>query len=259
MPELPEAETLKRQLMQVVLGEEILKTCVLDEKLNPFYLEGRTVVSISRRGKGIYMGLDDGTSVSLRLRMTGRLLWQKEGALRLPHTRFTADFRRGRLDLIDPRRFATLTLEKTGDNIPGEAMHPLENFSARSISEIAGKRKLPVKAFLMDQRFIAGIGNIYACEILYAASISPLRQAFALSFREWRLIADAAVAILNKAVECRGTTVSDGRDLFGQRGEYQNYLKVYGRKGTLCPRCGSIIERLKLSGRGTYFCPACQR
>ncbi len=259
MPELPEAETLKRQLMEVVLGEEILKTCVLDEKLNPFYLEGRTVVSISRKGKGIYLGLDDGTSVGLRLRMTGRLLWQKEGALRLPHTRFIADFRRGRLDLIDPRRFATLTLEKINHDIPGKAMDPLLNLSFRIISAIAGKRKLPVKSFLMDQRFIAGIGNIYACEILYAASVSPLRQACGLSSQEWALIADAAAAILNKAVECRGTTVSDWRDLFGQKGEYQDYLKVYGRKGTPCPRCGSFIERLKLAGRGTYFCPACQK
>lgn len=259
MPELPEVETLKRQLIQVISGAKILKASILDEKLGPAVnLAGRIVAFLSRKNKGLHIGLDDGSILLLHLRVTGRLLWQEDGALQLPHTRFSVTFNRGRLDLIDPRRFATMKVEKEYIDSHTEAVDPLDGFSARLIGETGRKKKLPIKSFLMDQRFIAGIGNIYACEILYAASVSPLRKTCDISPQEWKLLSDSATAILNKAIACRGTTVSDWRDLFGQKGEYQDCLKVYGRKGAPCPRCGAAIERLKLGGRGTYFCPLCQ-
>ena len=258
MPELPEVETLKRQLSRLISGAEILKIIIYDEKLSCPALAGREIVSISRMCKGLYFALDDGSSIILHLRMTGRLLWQPGSASQLPHTRFSITLNNGRLDLIDPRRFATLRIEQGPKEFPTEAMDPLEDMPAHLIAEIGRKRKLPIKSFLMDQRFIAGIGNIYACEILHAASVSPLRRTCDISEEEWIRLADSAKAILNRAIECRGTTVSDWRDLFDQKGEYQNFLKVYGRKGEPCPNCGAAIERVKLAGRGTYFCPSCQ-
>ena len=259
MPELPEVEILKRQLIQVISGAKILKTSILDEKLgHPVNLAGRTIAFLSRKSKGLHIGLDDGNTLLLHLRMTGRLLWQKDSALQLPHTRFSITFSHGRLDLIDPRRFATLKVEKEQIGSHTEAMDPLNGFSACLIGETGRKKKLSIKSFLVNQRFIAGIGNIYACEILHAAKLSPLRKTCDISPHELALLADSATAILSKAIACRGTTVSDWRDLFGQKGEYQDCLKVYGRKGEPCPRCGAAIERLKLAGRGTYFCPACQ-
>jgi formamidopyrimidine-DNA glycosylase len=111
----------------------------------------------------------------------------------------------------------------------------------------------------MDQKVIAGIGNIYACEILHRAAINPLREACSLSRDDWRDVTKAAEAVLTRAVECRGTSISDWRDLFGQPGLFQHELAAYGREGDPCPRCGKIIVRRRLSGRGTWFCPSCQR
>lgn len=259
MPELPEVETLKLQLRQVISGAKIIQATMLDEKLSlPSCLVGRTVVSLARVGKGLCIGLDDGSAVLLHLRMTGRLLWQNDHPFAQPHTRFSIIFDRGWLDLIDPRRFATLRVKKK-DDCHTAAADLQENSSVSLMAEKGKIRKLPIKSFLMDQRFVAGIGNIYACEILYAASISPLRRTCDVTLSEWQVLVDRAKAILHQAIACRGTTVSDWRDLFGQKGEYQNYLKVYRRKGEPCFRCGAAIERLKVAGRGTYYCPSCQK
>jgi len=111
----------------------------------------------------------------------------------------------------------------------------------------------------MDQRLIAGIGNIYACEILFAAGIDPRRLACSLATAEWRKVAKTAAAILRRAVACRGTTVSDWRDLFGCSGTNQDHLEVYSRHGAPCRRCGGSIERINQGGRGTWFCPICQK
>jgi formamidopyrimidine-DNA glycosylase len=111
----------------------------------------------------------------------------------------------------------------------------------------------------MDQRLIAGIGNIYACEILFTAGIDPRQPSSGLSPAEWRKVAKISVAILERAVACRGTTVSDWRDLFGCSGTNQNHLTVYARQGETCRRCGGKIERITQGGRGTWFCPSCQQ
>ena len=110
----------------------------------------------------------------------------------------------------------------------------------------------------MDQRFVAGVGNIYASEILYAAQIHPLRPLSRLSQEEWDQIMMSAREILTEAIRYRGTTISDWRDLYGRPGEYQKRLKVYGKEGEPCPRCGTSIRRIVVAGRGTYFCPRCQ-
>jgi formamidopyrimidine-DNA glycosylase len=167
-------------------------------------------------------------------------------------------FSSGMLVLIDPRRFATFDVRPAGISplLPDD---PMEGLPVRRLREIAGKRRCPVKSFLMDQRIIAGIGNIYACEILFVAGIDPRRPACSLTAAEWRRVAKATSAILRRAVTCRGTTVSDWRDLFGRSGTNQDHLEVYSRKGKPCRRCGGNIERIAQGGRGTWMCPMCQR
>jgi formamidopyrimidine-DNA glycosylase len=285
MPELPEVETLCRQLNEILPGEEILAVEVLDpllEMTEGERLAGRKIERVYRQGKYIRIetgkggqppGIsepekcrgkskqgrpDERLTAALHLRMTGRLFWQTDGAPTPPYTRLVISFAAGRLVLIDPRRFATFCAQPQ-EATPALVENPLEGLPPHRLKKTAEKRRLPVKSFLMDQRFVAGIGNIYACEILYNAGIDPRRQAGSLSAAEWHKVRKAAAVILPRAVECRGTTVSDWRDLFGMSGENQNHLEVYSREGKPCRNCGGMIERTKIGGRGTWFCPSCQK
>ncbi len=285
MPELPEAETLCRQLKKVVLNKSVRDIKIFDTKLAMIgEVVGRKITDVTRRGKALEIHLGRKCSLGLlpddnilmrtprhsagelhnkkilvlHLRMTGRLLWQNDRQDLPAHSRFAIVFSKGRLVCIDPRRFATLGVR---DPHPGGVVtdDPLQSFSADKLVELSRNRRLPVKSFLMDQRSIPGIGNIYACEILYKASVNPWRKACSLSIREWEDIAEAAKRVLKEAVDCRGTTISDWRDLFGRSGEYQHMLNVYARNGRPCPECHGMIQRERLSGRGTYFCPSCQK
>ena len=259
MPELPEVETLCRQLRRTIVDREILSMEILDPRLGAVDgLTGRKITAVTRQGKAVEIKLDDDARLLLHLRMTGKMEWQSASRALSPHTRFIIEFSHGRLLLIDPRRFATLVITADGSS-QAFVKDPLHDFRIEELHKIARVKKLPVKSFLMDQRRIAGIGNIYACEILHEVSMSPWRPVCGVSLREWRKIERATKEILEKAITCRGTTVSDWRDLFGQKGEYQHELKVYDREGLPCLRCRGIIQRLRLSGRGTYFCPTCQR
>lgn len=259
MPELPEVETLCMQLGEVIFGRVIRNIEIIDPKLQPVSeAEGRYVSAVSRRGKFLHIFLDNDRTVVMHLRMTGRLLWQDRHQDMPRHARFLIAFEEGRIVCIDPRRFATLTME--GAELGTALIHdPLQECPAHLLEEIGRNRKLPVKSFLMDQRIIAGIGNIYACEILYEASVAPWRKACSVSLREWERVEAATKRILEKAVACRGTSISDWRDLFGRKGEYQHELKVYGRGGRPCLRCRRVILRERLGGRGTCYCPHCQK
>jgi formamidopyrimidine-DNA glycosylase len=264
MPELPEVETLCRQLKKVILGEVIEDVKIIDPKLEMISdAIGKCITAVTRRGKALEIHIDSDKAVVLHLRMTGRLLWQDDRQVPPPHSRFMICFAKGSLVCIDPRRFATLRIDfkplprHSRDGVVIE--DPLHRFPADRLEEMARIRKLPVKSFLMDQRVILGIGNIYACELLYEASVHPWRKVCSLSIREWENIERATAVILKKAVACRGTTVSDWRDLFGVSGEYQHELKVYARNGYPCQRCSGVIGRERLGGRGTYFCPSCQK
>ncbi len=285
MPELPEVETLCRQLNAILPGKKVLAVEIHDPRLGKSEgggLTGCTIEAVYRRGKYICIEIskrgrfsdisesekrsgkvkkipaDKGFTVEMHLRMTGRLLWQTSGTVLPPYTRLVIAFSAGKLLLIDPRRFATFHVRREAVALPPLA-NPLEGLPARRLGEIAGMRRLPVKSFLMDQRFIAGIGNIYACEILHHACVDPRRPSGGLSANEWRKVEQAAAVIFPRAVACRGTTVSDWRDLFGISGENQEHLEVYSREGEACRRCGRKIECTKISGRGTWFCPTCQK
>ena len=259
MPELPEVETLCRQLRQVVLGRQILEMEVIDAKIGLFpEAIGRRITAVHRLGKSLGMVLDSGRALRLHLRMSGRLLWRTDYHLPLPHMRFMLGFEEGWLLCIDPRRFATLSWASPS-RCPRPPAYPLLKGDLPRISALAARRRVAVKAFLLDQTVMAGIGNIYACEILHAAAIEPECRACDLTPMQWERLAAVTASILKKAVRARGTSISDWHDLFGNKGENQRFLKVYGRRGEACPRCGASIERKSLGGRGTFYCPSCQR
>lgn len=257
MPELPEVETLCRQLQKKIIGKKILSSEVYDSKLAHVKdLQGSTIVAVRRNGKTIEIILDDGNSVLIHLRMTGRLFWQEKSD-RPKHSRWRISLGSGNLYLVDPRRFATITV------LPTKA-HPAANdlmlgFEQQPFITKHGMRKTKVKNLIMDQKAVAGIGNIYACEILHAAGIHPERMAATLLNKDWKKIFEKTKRILKKAIEKRGTSVSDWRDLYGQQGENQFELKAYGREGEKCIKCGGTIVRIKQGGRSTFFCPICQK
>ncbi|MDI9570561.1 MAG: DNA-formamidopyrimidine glycosylase family protein [Pseudomonadota bacterium] len=258
MPELPEIETLIRQLGNVLAGERVRAVRIFDEKLDPLPdAIDRGVRAVRRAGKGVEIDLG-GPAIHIHLRMSGRLHWRSPGDIIPPHARFGIVFEAGEVLCIDPRRFATLTWHWAPAALRKQTANLLAGLDIPDIRARARGRRLPVKAFLLDQQAMPGMGNIYACEILFAAAVSPWRRAGEVTTIEWERIAAAAARILREAVYCRGTSISDWRDLFGRPGEYQRRLRVYGREGKTCYRCPARIERRKLGGRGTYYCPGCQ-
>ena len=257
MPELPEVETLCRQLSETVKGKRIIKTEIFDSKLAGIgEISGRLIRNVQRSGKTIELILDDSRCVTIHLRMTGRLFWNPRPE-RLPHTRWRMSLAQGHVDLVDPRRFATIRVGKTAGGMA--AIDLMHKFDEHAFLEKHARRKVNVKVLLMDPKVIAGIGNIYACEILHQAGIAPTRQASAIPRAKWKEILRRGRRILKKGIERRGTSISDWRDLYGCPGENQRELKAYGRKGKTCSICGGVIRRMKQGGRSTFYCPDCQK
>ncbi|MEN6620186.1 MAG: bifunctional DNA-formamidopyrimidine glycosylase/DNA-(apurinic or apyrimidinic site) lyase [Smithella sp.] len=258
MPELPEVETMSRQLQKHISGKEITGMDIYDSKLAHIKnLTGIIITDVKRNGKAIQIILDNGESVLIHLRMTGRLLWQKESE-KPRYSRWHLSLSNCNIYLVDPRRFATVKVLPT-NSIPSANDIMQGGFDEKAFIEKQGRRIINIKNLLMDQKAIAGIGNIYACEILHAACINPERTATSITDKEWKRIFSKSRSILEKATEKRGTSISDWRDLYGLEGENQFVLKVYGREGKKCFRCGGTIVRIKQGGRSTYYCPNCQK
>jgi len=257
MPELPEVETLCRQLKKKICGREVLNNEVFDKKLVPVNrIRDSKVVDVSRRGKTIAIGLDDGRTIIIHLRMTGRLLWQT--VCDVPkYARWRLSLDNGEVFLIDPRRFATVKVSKEPESRNNREI--FGDFNLRMFVELHGQRRTKIKSLLMDQNVINGIGNIYACEILHRSGIHPAREAASLSKADWKRLLHQTRAVLGKAIKKRGTSISDWRDLYGRKGENQNELTCYGKADSTCPFCGEPIRRVKQAGRGTYFCRICQK
>ncbi len=257
MPELPEVETLCRQLQKKIAGKKIAAAEVYDSKLaHVRNIKKRTIVAVRRSGKTIEIILDDGHSVLIHLRMTGRLLWQAEADKPI-HSRWHISLDKGDLYLVDPRRFATIEVLPTQASPTGNDI--LHDFDWQAFIAKHGKRRTKVKNLIMDQKAVTGIGNIYACEILHAAGVHPEKMAVTLTNKDWQKIFGKAQQILKKAIDKRGTSISDWRDLYGLKGENQFELKAYGREGRPCVKCGSKIVRIKQGGRSTFYCPICQQ
>lgn len=257
MPELPEVETLCRQLDATIRGAALVAIVVYDRKLcsNDARI-GKKVLGARRRGKEILIFLRQGPILRIHLRMSGRLLWKNDGQ-EPPHTRCKFVFDGGSLHFVDPRRFGTLAACRNLEDLPA-VPDPLGEWMTDAFIRTASARRLAIKSFLLDQNVIAGIGNIYACEILFQSGIHPWRRTADMTRGDWIRIRGAADAVLKKAIDCRGTTISDWTDLYGRKGSFQNHLRVYGREGKRCRRCSSSIAREVMNGRGTYYCPTCQ-
>jgi formamidopyrimidine-DNA glycosylase len=166
-------------------------------------------------------------------------------------------FADGNVFLIDPRRFGTIRILKKSEGDPDKDI--FKEFDLKAFLKNHGSRRTKVKSLIMDQRAVAGIGNIYACEILHRTGIHPERIAATLTKDDWKKVFRQAKVVLKTAIKKRGTSISDWRDLYGCKGENQHELKAYGREGKSCSICGGTISRIKQNGRSTFFCPDCQK
>ena len=274
MPELPEVETVRRRLEPVLGGRRFDRVAILDPRLtrpeDPLEvaaeLVGEWVEAVDRRGKYLVVRFESGRALLIHLRMTGSLLHVAGNGLPEadPHRRAVVKLDDGS-DVIyrDIRRFGTWLLAE-----PGEAeayldarlgREPLAHaFTAKRLGEALAGRRAPVKATILDQRRLAGVGNIYADEALWRARIHPQRPAGGLDEDELRALHRGIRAALKAGISRQGATLRDYRTPDGGSGRMQNEFKVYGREGEPCERCGRPIEKSRAAGRGTWFCPGCQ-
>ncbi|MDI6689455.1 MAG: DNA-formamidopyrimidine glycosylase [Actinomycetota bacterium] len=274
MPEMPEVETIRRELEEKVKGEEITKVEVRSAKplknatVEEFtdVVEGATIEDVKRRGKILIINLSAGYSLLIHLKLTGRILYQIANAPMEKHTHVIFSLDDHQLRFWDQRQFGYIKVFKTEDlpNAPEvkelgpEAMG--EDFILEVFQKLLQTRKRgPIKPLLMDQNFIAGVGNVYADEALYYAGVQPTRIVSSLSRGEIAKIYEGIRRILPAALEYRGSSVDLYVDIYGRQGEYVPYLKVYGREGEPCERCGTPIRKITLRGRGAHFCPKCQK
>ena len=279
MPELPEVETLRRDLEKEVVGKRIKQVDVSgmrsirrhpNKKHFAGKLEGRKITGIDRRGKYLLVKLEGGDILVVHLGMSGQLLRSKGAAKERPdkHTHVVITFTQsGRLRFVDPRTFGELFVT-TPEELPGEVpelghlgFDPLDDMmSWTRFGEMLRDKKMKLKALLMDQKFVAGIGNIYSDEILFAAGLRYDRTSDSLSTQEVRRLYRAMVETLQEAIKHRGSSLADEqyRDLFGEVGDFQSLHKVYDREGEACRRCRSTIVRVKANGRSSFLCPQCQ-
>jgi formamidopyrimidine-DNA glycosylase len=264
MPELPEVETFVRGLTPTI-GCAIASADVLDARLavSAEDLVGARIAGIRRRGKYIGIDLGDGRSLVIHLRMSGRLRLECREC-ETKYARMILRLDDGQcIYFVDPRRLGTAELlDDTFDLALG--FEPLDaTFTTAALAELASQSRAPIKQLLLNQRKVAGIGNIYAAEALWRAKLDPRRKSSELSRAEVVRLHKAIVTVLKEAVEGLGTTlgssVSDYHPTAAETGSFQNRLAVYGREGEPCERCGEGIERVIQAGRSTCFCPACQR
>jgi formamidopyrimidine-DNA glycosylase len=274
MPELPEVETIRSLLEPCLTGRRLERVRILDPRLTrpeppeavAAALEGQRVTSVGRRGKYLVVGFESGRHLLVHLRMTGSF---RHGA---PAAVPVGEHRRAvvRLDdgsdvvYLDVRRFGTWVVLDAPDVEPylAERLGPEplgRGFTTAGLVRTLRGRRAPVKAVLLDQRTVAGVGNIYADEALWRAGIHPLRLASSLTGPEVARLRGAVRAALLAGIRRRGATLRDYRSPNGDAGRMQEEFRAYGRTGEPCTRCGTPIEKTRVAGRGTWYCPQCQR
>jgi formamidopyrimidine-DNA glycosylase len=287
MPELPEVETVVRQLEPEVEGHRIERLEVLDERWSRpvppqklgAALSGSTIEHLGRRGKYILMGLDGARTLVMHLRMTGNLilregeemldpsegrrLYESERSTEERHLRARFVLDDGReLWFTDPRRFGEAFLiddDRLEERFAKLGVEPFApEFTAKALGDKAAGRTVPLKSFLLDQSTVAGVGNIYADEALFRAGLHPLSPAGSMKPEHLEVLRDAVVAALEAGIDAGGSSIDDYRDARGERGTMQNEFLVHTREGEDCHRCEGTIVRIVVGGRSTYFCPSCQ-
>jgi formamidopyrimidine-DNA glycosylase len=278
MPELPEVETIRRQLAPALEGRRLERIEVRDprwcEPAPPEAvsdaLDGRVIQRLWRRGKYLVMSFEDDVHLAMHLRMTGNLLLvpSAQDDPGRPHLRVRFELGGGGLDrllFVDVRRFGTgdvllgsdALAEYFASRLGVEPLSP--DFTAEALRALARGRKQPVKAFLLTQERVAGVGNIYADEALFRARIHPLRPVGTLRRQQVEALRDAVVETLEAGIDAKGASIDDYRQVDGAQGSFQDRFLVHMREGEPCPRCGATIRKLRAAGRGTYVCPRCQR
>ncbi|HYD47793.1 MAG TPA: bifunctional DNA-formamidopyrimidine glycosylase/DNA-(apurinic or apyrimidinic site) lyase [Terriglobales bacterium] len=270
MPELPEVETVRRTLLPLI-DDRIIAVEVREARLRRVIatdfkarLSGRTVEAIERRAKYLLFRLSDGEWLLAHLGMTGSLVVQDGSAAPAAHDHVVLSFASGkRLVFNDPRRFGLLRVAAAETDLPELARigrDPLTDpLSVEELKQLCRRRSRPIKNVLMDQALLGGIGNIYASEILFRAAIRPRRRAASLTRRELERLREAMTGVLADAVLLGGSSISDYRDGTGKPGYFQIHHQVYDRAGEPCRVCGTVIRRVVLLGRSTFYCPVCQR
>jgi formamidopyrimidine-DNA glycosylase len=275
MPELPEAETIARGLNAAIAGHAVARVRIhRPEVVHPMTparfrraLKGRRIGHVGRRAKWLAAELDDGCRWVTQLRMTGRFTWSGSSDLRRERhlslsIALTGPSDGGVLRFFDTRRFArtwVLDAEAWTAIDARLGIEPLSRrFTTAALAALLERSRAPIRNVLLDQRRIAGIGNIYASEACFVAGIDPRRPSNNLSGAEVDRLHAAIRSVLRDAIARRGTTFSDYRDVLGGSGDFQNRLDVYGRAGETCHRCGAAIERTVLAGRSAFHCPGCQ-
>jgi formamidopyrimidine-DNA glycosylase len=265
VPELPEVETVARQLKPLVLGRRVSCSQVLDrQKLDARGLSsvaGRTITDLFRQGKWIVIAFGADLYCAIHLRMTGRLIFSEGERAARRHLRLRLCFDDGAALLFyDVRRFGDVRLLNSLQPIAGPGIEPLSrSLSLSRLQQLLAGSMQPLKVWLMRQDKLVGIGNIYAAEILFAAGLSPMRRAGELTPGEARRLHQETRRILQAAIENCGTTFSDFQTARGEIGSYQRFLAVYGREGEDCPRCGEAVTKIVQQQRSTFFCGRCQR
>jgi formamidopyrimidine-DNA glycosylase len=272
MPELPEVETIRRQLAPHLEGRRIERAEILDARwtrpVDPAVVEeqlaGAVVRRVDRAGKYLDLVLSDERHLLIHLRMTGSLLFDPDSEP--PHTRVRFVLDAGhRLLYVDPRRFGTGNLMGSpaerdaylSARLGAEPFTPA--FTPIYLRRAARGRRAPVKAFLLDQRRIAGVGNIYADEALFRAEVHPLRPAGSLTAPQWVRLHAAIEEVLTAGIDARGATIDDFRHVDGARGSFQDRFLIHLRVGEPCVRCGRPVRKIVAAGRGTYVCEHCQK
>jgi formamidopyrimidine-DNA glycosylase len=271
MPELPEVETVARGMAQVLEGQRLKRVELRRPDLRrpipadlPKRMTGAIVTRIFRRAKYALIETDRGDMAILHLGMSGRVLLDHPGDGPHDHVLFETMSGR-RLILNDPRRFGSLDIARVDDWESHPAFlnmgpEPLGNdFSAPILSAAIENKKTPIKAALLDQTIVAGLGNIYVCEALFKSGISPLRLSNTVAGARAEKLVPAIRAVLTRAIEVGGSTLRDYVQVDGELGYFQHEWSVYGREGEPCRVCSSAVKRLVQSGRSTFYCGKCQR
>ena len=272
MPELPEVETIRRQLEPEITGRRILDAEVLDERWTrpepPRRVEraiaGRTIEAVERRGKYLLLRLEGDCTLAMHLRMTGNLLLQ-DGSDDPPYLRARLRLEGdGRLVFTDVRRFGHAVVLRDDELDEYFAarlgVEPLsDSLTAEELCRLAAGRRAPLKSFLLNQLGVAGIGNIYADEALHRAELHPLSPAGSMKPEDCERLRLGIVEALEAGLRSGGASIDDYLDARGEEGSMQEEFLVHTREGKPCPRCGADIRRIVVGGRSTYFCPSCQR
>jgi formamidopyrimidine-DNA glycosylase len=274
MPELPEVEVIKRGLALHLPGRKVIKIIAGNKKLRlPMprknlkeFIQGAQIQAVDRRAKFLLISMDNGAILIIHLGMTGRLVISPAASTREKHDHLRLHLDNDmQLRFNDIRRFGSIQVIPSGKGLDGTMLSHIgpepfgPGFTAKYLQGCAAGKSRPLKNFLLDSRTVAGIGNIYACEILFHAGLDPEKKASSLTIREWTKVVESSKYVLQKAIDSGGTTISDFVNESGKSGYFQLELQTYGRHGKPCNCCSTPIIKKTMAGRSTFFCPTCQK